>query len=382
MPTTTNNQARSAIQQLLTGAPPNGITPDDCGEWAEVYKALSEAYTNSGPQGVQTAWNVLCPVTPGLAELIAADPADRKLELFTADYILTTNWPEPVWAIPDLLPVGFTILAGKPKTGKSWLALQTALAVATGGWTLGKQVERGPVLYLALEDPPRRLRERMNKQQWTLGLQADFMTLGNYADQIGDLRGDGAAILAAQIEQRAYRLVVIDTLSRAIHGKQDKVEDMTAALTPIQETAHTLNCAVLIIDHHRKGFGGEPDAISDILGSTGKGAMVDTAWGLYRESGKAGAKLQIIGREIPECTLALTFDSAVAIWQSEGDADELELTERRQEILDALAALGLIGVSELADAIGQDKGNTYHRLQDLVNAGLVQKEGKRYVLPS
>jgi hypothetical protein len=43
----------------------------------------------------------------------AEDPTQPPLQLLTAHDILTTDWPEPVWAIPNLLPVGLTILAGR-----------------------------------------------------------------------------------------------------------------------------------------------------------------------------------------------------------------------------------------------------------------------------
>jgi RecA-family ATPase len=203
------------------------------------------------------------------------NPVPSPLDLLTADQILTTAWPEPVWAIPGLLPVSLTILAGKPKLGKSWLALQIALAVAAGGRVLGQDVERGPILYLALEDSPRRLRDRMARQGWPPGLPADFMPLGEFAGQIGDLRGGGGERLAAQIERVGYRLVAVDTFSRACCGDQNDAEQMTRALTPLQETAHAENCAVLLNDHHRKGFGADPDAVIDIRGSIAKGAM---AW--------------------------------------------------------------------------------------------------------
>ena len=36
------------------------------------------------------------------------------------------------WAVPGILPEGVCILAGKPKVGKSWLALDLALAVGAG----------------------------------------------------------------------------------------------------------------------------------------------------------------------------------------------------------------------------------------------------------
>jgi len=265
-------------------------------------------------------------VSGNFATLCNPDSVDTPLDLLTADSILKTDWPEPVWAVPGLLPVGLTILAGAPKVGKSWLALQIAQAVAAGGVIFGLRVEAGPVLYLALEDPPRRLQERMKKQNWPLGLDADFMTVGSFLDRIGDLRNGGGERLARQIERRGYRLVAVDTLSRAIAGDQNDVSEMTSWLTPIQEIAHVKNCVIILIDHHRKTGGAYQDAIADILGSTGKGAMADTAIGLYRERGKAGAKLVITGREVEERTLDLRMDWFTGCWQL--DSSEEGLTGR------------------------------------------------------
>ena len=53
---------------------------------------------------------------------------------------------------------------GPPKLGKSWFALDIVVAVAAGGKALGHiDVEPGYVLYLALEDPPRRMQDRTRK---------------------------------------------------------------------------------------------------------------------------------------------------------------------------------------------------------------------------
>ena len=317
-----------------------------------------------------------------LGQVFKIDPVQENdappVPTMTADSILTTQWPEPVWAVPNLLPAGLTILAGAPKIGKSWLALQIAQSVAAGGVVFGERVTQGPVLYLALEDPPRRLKERMQKQGWPVGLPAEFVAIGAFAESIGDLRNGGGEKLARQIESRGYRLVAIDTLSRAVSGDQNDAQEMTKGLAPLQEIAHANNCAVLLNDHHRKTGGVYSDPIADILGSTAKGAMVDTAIGLYRERGKAAATLSVTGREIGERTLALTMDWELGCWQYEGDADALALTERRQEIIEAVKSFGSPTLQELADATGQDKGNTYRRVQDLVNAGLLKKDGKRY----
>ena len=65
---------------------------------------------------------------------------------FTLQELLARELPPVRWAIPDILPEGLTLLAGKPKLGKSWFALSVALAIAAGGVALGKQpVTQGEV---------------------------------------------------------------------------------------------------------------------------------------------------------------------------------------------------------------------------------------------
>lgn len=293
------------------------------------------------------------------------------IKTLSADTILETSWPVPVWAIPNILTAGLGILAGVPKVGKSWLALQIAQAVAAGGRVFGEKVAQGNVLYVALEDSPRRLQDRMAKQGWPKGLAADFITIGEFPKQIGDLRKGGADKLAAFIQERGYSLVVIDTLARSVGGDQLDYQQMTRGLTPLQEMAHAKNCCVLLLDHHKKPNGMISDVISDILGSTAKGATADTALGLYRERGKAGAKLAITGRDVEEKTLALTFDRVTGCWQFDGDADALELTDSRQQLLAAIGGLGKATIPDIVEATGRNKGTLYRVLQDMVTAGLL-----------
>ena len=64
------------------------------------------------------------------------------------------SFPPIRFVAPPFIPEGCTILAGRPKIGKSWLMLAVGLDVACEG---------GDVLYLALEDNERRLQTRMAK---------------------------------------------------------------------------------------------------------------------------------------------------------------------------------------------------------------------------
>lgn len=312
------------------------------------------------------------------------DPKDKwHLDLLSSDAILTTDWPEPVWAIPKLLTTGLGILAGAPKVGKSWLSLQMSHAVGAGGEVLGRNVEKGSVLYLALEDPPSRLKKRMAKQNWPAGLDVDFLTVGSFYDRIGDLRDGGAKRIAKQVERKGYRLVIIDTLSRAIFGKQKEAEDMTAWLSPLQEIAHDQNCVILFVDHHRKMKGYDPDVIADILGSTAKGAMVDTAIGLYRERGKAGAKLAVTGREIEETTLSIKMDWNTGCWMS--DESNEDMTAQQSILLDVLHQIGPSGASDIAEAAfgnREKRGLAHSQLSTLESKGLVQNSGGAWKIVS
>lgn len=297
----------------------------------------------------------------------------ERLGLLSADEILATEWPEPVWTVPGILPAGLSLLAGLPKIGKSWLALQIAQAKAAGGKALGRDIVRGPVLYLALEDPPRRLKERMQRQHWSSGLDCEFLPITAFADRIGDLRNGGSEVLAAQIARRQYSLVVIDTLSRATSGDQKDIVEMTAVLTPVQVMAHEYGCAVLMVDHHRKGFGQNPDVISDILGSIGKGAVADCLLGLYRERGKQGAKLVIVGRDVEEQEIALEMDWTSGCWQCAEHSSEI--SPAKMDLLMALEGMGETTLGDLVEAVDRNKGNVYKDLADLVNARRVQKVG-------
>jgi RecA-family ATPase len=83
-------------------------------------------------------------------------------KLTSAAELLAREFKEPKYAVPHLIAEGLTILAGKPKTGKSWAALDFAVAVAGGYSALGNiDCQQGDVLLLALEDNERRLHQRL-----------------------------------------------------------------------------------------------------------------------------------------------------------------------------------------------------------------------------
>lgn len=288
---------------------------------------------------------------------------------WTVEELYNTEFPEPSWIIPGIIPAGLVFLGGRPKVGKSWLALQTSYAVSTGGRLFEKQITRGDVLYLAYEDNERRLKDRAAKMQIPPGASIRFET------EWKPLQGGGLSELLIALEGHPYRLVVIDTLTRSIPGV-DQID--ASAVGPIVSNLQTLaigrNITIIVVDHTRKPNGVLADPIDDILASTAKTATADAILALYKEPGRAGATLKGRGRDIDDIDLALEFDPLTSAWQSKGDAMGLEMTEHRAEIIQFLQEEGKAQAGTIAKAINQDRGNTAKRLADLINAGLVKKE--------
>ena len=317
------------------------------------------------------------PEPPEFAELEGTTAAPKvtrptKKIRWSAEEIMKTEFPEPVWAIPGLIPVGLSFLAGRPKVGKSWLALQFAVAVGCGGRALGEIVKVGKVLYLALEDSPRRLKKRMAAQ----GINPkniDFVTEWN------PLAAGGFTELQAEITAGGYSFVVIDTISRAL-GKSDQLDltQMTLIMANLQNLSLTLDISILLVDHHTKpkGFGSD-DPIDDIMGSTGKAAVCDVAIGLYKTQGKKGAILKARGRDVEDKELALEWDPTTCCWQNLGNAGDVRDDTFKGDILRAIRELKDDGelptTAAIAKYTGKDASNVSHALADLLAAGKVRQ---------
>jgi RecA-family ATPase len=88
----------------------------------------------------------------------------RKPQIRSAHELRRREFDPIRYVVPGYIAEGCTLLAGRPKLGKSWLVLEMGLAVATGEACLGGILcEQGDVLYLALEDNERRLQKRIDK---------------------------------------------------------------------------------------------------------------------------------------------------------------------------------------------------------------------------
>jgi hypothetical protein len=301
---------------------------------------------------------------------------------FTAEELMARVFPEPKWIVPDVLPEGVTILAGSPKTGKSWMAVGIGVAVASGGTALGgTPVERGSVLYLALEDNPRRLQRRLRKV--LAGQQAPgALVLTDRWPRLDE--GGLEAIDAWLISHPDARLVIVDTLKKIRpKGRSGRnIYDVDYEdVEPLLPLAARHNVAVLVVHHLRKNTADDP--LDEVSGSHGLTGGVDGVLVLKRERGRADAFLYVTGRDIEqERELALSWDATTATWKIAGDAEEYRTSKERQEIVDCLHSLGVpAGPKEVSEALGKPHNNVKQLMWKMGDGGDLRSVGGGKYVP-
>jgi hypothetical protein len=275
---------------------------------------------------------------------------------WTAAELLAADLPDPRWAVEGLFPEGLAFMCGAPKLGKSWFALALGIALAAGGWALGKiEVERGEVLYLALEDNARRLQSRL---RLLLGEQAapDGLHIETAWERFDE---GGLERLSGWLDDHpAARLVIVDVWTRVRPFSRDNGNRYQAdyeAAASLQAVAIKYGVAILALYHTRKAE--SSDFVETVQGTFGTAAAADTIVVVKRSRGEADATLFVTGRDVVETELALRFAAETGAWDLLGDAAEYGLGKTRKAILDTLEAHGPLSpkrVSELTADVSHD----------------------------
>ena len=332
-----------------------------------------------------------------LASLRNPEDAFRELERFKADqhgikkakvkYLSATELMEkefePIrWTVPGLIPEGLILLAGKPKVGKTWLALHLCHAVAfeSGGYALGQiEVEPGKAVYYGLEDSERRLQERLK------GISCGLPIPGNLfiSNHLERLDAGGLEEIEAFLEDNPEtRLVVIDTLARVkprSRRNTDAYETDTEIMGGLQTLAMRRGITVLVVHHMRKNVKDADDVFDGVLGSTGLTGTADATVLVQRGRQSKEIVMHITGRDVEEQQLSVRFDLSGRVpFNLMGTTEEVHMSDTRKEILEYLEENGLTGPKELSKALGKNYSTTKNMLWTMLKEGLISNENGKY----
>jgi hypothetical protein len=299
-----------------------------------------------------------------------------KITLISAAELQKKDFPPLRWAVPNFLPEGLTILASRPKIGKSWLALYIGIGVATGGEVFGKKLEQGSALYLGLEDPERRLKERLEMIMEGANFPQDleYNTVFPRMDQ-----GGLEALEDLLNKNPKLRFVCIDTLARITpqeKSKQTQYESDYRLGIMLQDLAKRNRIALMVVHHTRKMPA--DDYLDTVSGSTGLTGAADCIMVFTRLRNKTDAVLKITGRDVEETELALQFNKVNGIWEYLGEASEFTLSQERQDIINLLKESVPLGAKEISEVLKKSYDNTRQLLWKMANEGLIKKIDKKY----
>lgn len=222
--------------------------------------------------------------------------------------------------VENLLYTGAYILAGAPKIGKSFLVAQIAHHVSTGQPLWEYEVNRGAVLYLALEDDYQRLQERMSRMFGVEGTGELFFAVA--AKQIGKGLDEQLAFFLK--EHPDTKLVIVDTLQkvREVSGDAYSYAGDYEIISRLKEFGERYNICVLIVHHTRKQPAG--DNFEMISGTTGLLGCADGALLLQKPKRTLNeATLDIVDRDQPDQRIHLTRDEVTLQWCFEEAEREL-----------------------------------------------------------
>jgi hypothetical protein len=196
----------------------------------------------------------------------------------------------PSWLVEGLWSAqAVGIIGGEPKCCKSFLALDLAVAVASGSPCLRcfPAAQRGPVLLFAAEDAALVVRQRLEGIAAVAGVESLDVHLITVPTLRLDRHEDQQA-LTATVAQLQPKLLVLDPFVR-LHGIDEnaaaEVAPLLAYLRHLQRDLHT---AVALVHHARKG------AAHERGGQALRGSSEFHAWGdsnLYMR--RIGGQLQL-----------------------------------------------------------------------------------------
>ena len=293
--------------------------------------------------------------------------------------IMATKFPPKNWLIKGLMSDGLYMLLASPKAGKSFLALDMCLSIASGEQFLGFDTTKSGVWYMAMEDKEESIQERTRKLWKGKPIPASILISHNDQHRI---KTDGKEYdpdsVVAYIENALYirpdiKFIVIDTL-QLIRGEEKRNENIYKAdyreLRVLKRFVDEKSICIMFIHHTRKGKD-EGNEFNEASGSTAITGCVDAVFKITKKNvNDSEAKFSVLARSIFQEPLAIYFDRENCKWirigtekeQAEQKAKEDYLrNDFRKTIMHLLESGGgtWIGtMSELVEEVGKLLGHS------------------------
>jgi len=293
--------------------------------------------------------------------------------------------PESLWLVDQLWAAsGVGVLGGMPKTFKTWLATELALAVSSGMPALGRFAAKvkGPVLFFAAEDDPPAMRARFDAVARARGIRLADVPV--FLLDLVALRLDDpthVARLGRTVEKKGARLLILDPFVRVARVDENSAQEVSAVLGALRALQRQHDVAVLLVHHMRKSPSPHPG--QQLRGSGDFAAWVDSGLYLVRHGTDLVLCAEHRGAPAPPpFALRLALDPAPHLVVEEGTAPEADPTDALGAAVVELLRRSKRGLSTLAlrDALKVRKATLLDTLRVLRADGLVVRHDHGWCL--
>lgn len=228
----------------------------------------------------------------------------KELKMYSSEYIMNIPMKPIEYCVDGLISQGLFVLAGAPKVGKSWLALDMCLSIAKGEKVLGKETLCGHAVYLSLEDSLIRLQNRLYE---LTDEPSDNLNFAIMAESISNGLPEQIEYCRKRFDD--LKIVVIDTLQKVRNESESSYSSDYKELSVMKALADKLGIAIVLVHHTRKCSDSDP--FNMISGSTGLSGCVDGSMVLIESKrGSRKAKLHCVGRDIENQEINVVFENS------------------------------------------------------------------------
>jgi hypothetical protein len=219
------------------------------------------------PQGEPGSWDYeLARARYDVASLLAtvADAGAPAPLFMSAVDVLTMPHPETPWLVQNLITRGGTaVVSGEPKTSKTWVLTEIALAVAAGEPVFGKYQTGTPrcVAYFFAEDLARQVRARLRSLAAGHGRKPEEMAANLFVQPRGRFldvtKDEDMALIVASCRKlpRPVELLILEPLRDLHSGEEDKSDAMRDVMRRLRVLGELLQCTVAVAHHSNKSAG-------------------------------------------------------------------------------------------------------------------------------
>ena len=328
----------------------------------------------------------------------------NRINFVTAGELLSFPKPDPLIE-GHISEEEAVCLYGEPNGGKSFLALDWALCVATGKpWLDTFEVKQGPVIYMAGEGGASlQLRvEAWMKYHKIPEIPGAYFQLRPLPlrdeEIIEEIQTELAEFAEEQVgaadAELQPRLVVVDTLSQFMMGGDENGPDMALFVANCRRLSHDNKTAILIVHHTNKGGAAERGHTSlrgnvDVMFRCSPVYQdhllvgIDLMNDKQRDNPRAASehlKIKVVDLGIDKCNQSMS--SLVVVPTKEEKNTLPTVNSGLMVILEAMLDLEDLVTEkvynkQIVDHTGMLRGTVHKRLDRLAEMGLVKhREGK------